>query len=820
MSEECREYADIIHLVWPDWEVVEKIGSGAFATVVRASRRNRIEGEKDSAIKIIRIPNDDSEWNQMLAEGKSAEQAEKYYQNVVDDSLKEIRAMEDLTGNTNIVSIFDYKVHKVQDRHIWYILIRMEYLEKVDTSVLSEKEIIRMGMDVCTALSICRKKNIVHRDVSLDNVFIHDGNYKLGDFGVAKVLEGTIGTMHSIAGKPLYMAPEVYNATLADTDIDSAAKVDIYSLGILLYRLSNNMKYPFEDPDQENTSAKERNLAFRRRVIDGEALPPPKNASPEFTEVILKASMANPGKRYESAEDMKKALAALIKGELPPPPPPRNKALLIIACVTAILAVCYLFLKPMLFPGWSEWSSWTETRQEITDPNQMQEETKGAIRWKAKRCPSCGWHYPVSYNTCPNPKCRNPVAEGQVVYAYSDDSASEPILGELGRKIDGSSFWFDGEVTLYRYRDKSREGKPEADQYCYKWYFSTYENSEDYPGITFTANGADEYIAVYADADRKNLIITDNQTGEMVTREAVVEDGVLKADYLNYTLEDGKLTERFGSSTWFYTREPQAQQIPYDISSIYEEKLKPEDYNGIWVVTKYGQMGAFVDAETMGLSGKAVIEDGRMTLTWTRDGVEKSEETVFDKELNRGRLYTVVNELTSIIVSMREEHTILLQGGLSQTQWVLRKENMIDEETVRLEAPDFEEAFAQRTDWTETDETRNELANLLFNTAVANGLDTANIKADGSFYLALIMGGNDSPVLICEGTGDYADGILTIGRGIPYQTQKPDIYYGWADHFTDKMLHPEQSVIEYEIEEVWKANVAGNRIWPVQINPE
>ena len=79
---------------------------------------------------------------------------------------------------------------------------------------------------------------------------------------------------------------------------------------------------------------------------------------------------------------------------------------------------------------------------------------------------------------------------------------------------------------------------------------------------------------------------------------------------------------------------------------------------------------------------------------------------------------------------------------------------------------------------------------------------------------------SSSVCLICEGTGDYADGILTIGRGIRYQTQKPDIYYGWADHFTDKIMHPEQSVIEYEVEEVWKANVAGNRIWPVQINPE
>ncbi len=232
---------EIIQQVWPDWEIRDTIGSGAFSTVYRASRRERIEGEKDYAIKVIRIPHDDSDWDRMLAEGKTPEQTEAYFQGFVDDSLREIQAMDALSGHTNIVNIFDYR--RVRDGNVWYILIRMELLQKVDAGNLTEEEAIRLGMDVCTALSICRKKNIVHRDVSLDNVFVHDGSYKLGDFGVAKVLEGTV--MQSIAGKPLYMAPEIYNATLVENDMDSAARVDIYSLGILLYRLTHQMNYPF-----------------------------------------------------------------------------------------------------------------------------------------------------------------------------------------------------------------------------------------------------------------------------------------------------------------------------------------------------------------------------------------------------------------------------------------------------------------------------------------------------------------------------------------------------------------------------------------------
>ena len=78
------EFTEIADIVWPDWEIVEKLGTGAFATVFRASRREKITGEKDSAIKIIRIPQDDTDWEQMLAEGKSVAQTGEYFQDSVD----------------------------------------------------------------------------------------------------------------------------------------------------------------------------------------------------------------------------------------------------------------------------------------------------------------------------------------------------------------------------------------------------------------------------------------------------------------------------------------------------------------------------------------------------------------------------------------------------------------------------------------------------------------------------------------------------------------------------------------------------------------
>ncbi len=500
MSGEYRDPAGIVRLVWPDWEAAEKLGSGAFATVVRASRRNKIPGEKDSAIKIIRIPAGDGDWGQLIAEGKRPEQVEEYFRSIVEDALKEIRAMEELNGNTNIVSIFDYKVHHIPEEHTWYILIRMEYLQKVDPSDLDEEKIIRLGTDVCTALGLCRKKNIVHRDVSLDNIFVHDDNYKLGDFGVAKVLEGVAVTMHSLAGKPLYMAPEIYNAALSDTDIDSAARVDIYSLGILLYRLSNHMRYPFEQPEGENVTAKERNQAFRRRVIEGETLPPPDQASPGLARVILKACDADPDRRYRSAEAMKADLVSLAEAPEPAPPAPacRKKKILPVAiaaiAAAVLIAAAFLFRLPAGSPGpgsgtdreaptdppresvslpvlgvsgelgvleetdeWSAWSDWYEKPPEEKEASpDRQEEIRERHEWKAVKCTYCRTNNPGGAATCSH--CGESLSRAPYVYAYSEDSLAQVVDYRPTREFNGEQYWYSRPITEYRYRTKASAG--------------------------------------------------------------------------------------------------------------------------------------------------------------------------------------------------------------------------------------------------------------------------------------------------------------------------------------------------------------------------
>ena len=348
------------------------------------------------------------------------------------------------------------------------------------------------------------------------------------------------------------------------------------------------------------------------------------------------------------------------------------------------------------------------------------------------------------------------------------------------------------------------------------WYYVSYE-TEDYPGVVFTADGGDLYFTLYTDG--KKLAMADYRYGRETLTEAAFEDGVLTAGFDRFTLENGNLVSRYEGVTEVYSGEPSGRQIPGDKSADYAKALRPEHYDGTWVITRYGMNNAYAGAETMGLSGKAVIRDGVMTLDWSRNGEDKHFEITFDRELNKGRLYTVVNGVVSYIVSLRADHTILLNVGLNQAQWVMKKENVIDESVVHVESPDFEKAFAGRESWTDTEEERNELAKLLLDTAAAGGLDPAVLRTDGPFYLALIGGETGFPAVVCEGTGEYAHYLLTAGRGVSQETGEPFVYYRWKDCFFTSLCYPDTSVAEQYRQDTLRI-VAGEETWPVRPGAE
>lgn len=307
--------------IFGSWHITENIGQGAYGQVYIIERRE-MGVVYQSALKAITIPQDQNEIKSIMSDGMTEVEVTNYYKTLVQNIVNEFILMSKLKGNSHIVSYEDHLLVEHEDDIGWDILIRMELLtplvEHTAHNTMDEREVIKLGIDLCKALEFCRKYDIIHRDIKPENIFIApSGDYKLGDFGVSKTVEKTkIGL--SRKGTYIYMAPEVYSGK------PYGATVDIYSLGVVMYKLLNNNRTPFMPEYPRPITYDDREEAFAKR-IKGEKIPSPQNGSEELKKIVLKACSYNSEERFHSAEEMRKALEVLFFKEYEAPKKSRNK---------------------------------------------------------------------------------------------------------------------------------------------------------------------------------------------------------------------------------------------------------------------------------------------------------------------------------------------------------------------------------------------------------------------------------------------------------------------------------------------------------------
>ena len=299
-------------VVFGNWTVEKEIGSGAFGTVYKI-KREEFGKVFYAAMKVLHIPQDKEEHKRLRSEGMDDASISTYYSQIAQDFVKEIELLSSLDGITNIV---DYKDHIIEtnDKMGYIIYIKMQLLTPVSNNLvnsdggvrfMSAEEVIKLGKDMCSALAVCEKKRIIHRDIKIDNIFLSEnGDYKLGDFGIARQLEATQGEM-SKKGTVLYMAPEVFRGENYDKT------VDIYSLGIVLYRLLNKNRAPFFPNYPAPIKFSDKEVANARR-LKGDVFPDIVGISAELNAVLKKACAFNASDRYQSADELKAALEGLV----------------------------------------------------------------------------------------------------------------------------------------------------------------------------------------------------------------------------------------------------------------------------------------------------------------------------------------------------------------------------------------------------------------------------------------------------------------------------------------------------------------------------
>ena len=308
------EYYKKYEPVFGKWYITKQLGAGSYGKVFEIQRTDALDGTVyRGALKAITIPSSPEELQSVLDEdGLDRQGASSYFRETVVALNREIALMNKVKGHSNIVSYEDHDVIEHTDGIGWDILIRMElltpisqYFKQFDT--IPRQAVLRLGIDLCRALEVCEKYSIIHRDIKPANIFISDtGDFKLGDFGVARTASASTGAS-TFAGTVNYMAPEVFRRE------KYTASVDTYSLGLVMYQLLNANRMPFYPPYPQPLTALAKERAHDRRLA-GEPLPDPVNASGPLADILRKACAPAPADRFASPTEMRLALEAVPNG--------------------------------------------------------------------------------------------------------------------------------------------------------------------------------------------------------------------------------------------------------------------------------------------------------------------------------------------------------------------------------------------------------------------------------------------------------------------------------------------------------------------------
>ena len=251
------------------YELVDELGAGGFGVVYRAHQALL---KRDVAIKFI-LP---------IHANKP-------------DFVRRFETEAELIArleHPHIVPIYDYW----RDPDGAYIVMRYiqgaNLRQKLTDDPLSEDQSVRIVEQIASALHFAHRHLVVHRDLKPENILIdNDGNAYLLDFGIAKDLAVAQDPNNDIGGTLMYAAPEQL------TGDPITAKVDLYSLGLLVYEmLTGNL------PHKRTTPHAIKQLQMDQDLPEDSTIPKP------IMEILRQATHSDPDQRFDSAMDFAEAL--------------------------------------------------------------------------------------------------------------------------------------------------------------------------------------------------------------------------------------------------------------------------------------------------------------------------------------------------------------------------------------------------------------------------------------------------------------------------------------------------------------------------------
>lgn len=248
-------------------------------------------------VKTISIPASQNQLDALLLTGacKDAAAAANYFQELADEVVREAKLLQQLSRLEGFLPYENWQIVPMEDNKLGYEVhllgtYKRSLQKYLQSNTMTHLGAVNLGLDLCAALSICRRSGYIHVDLKPSNIFLSgEREYRIGDLGFVKLKSMKYAALPT-KYRSSFTPPELHDemATLNPT-------VDIYAVGLILYMIYNNGQLPFED---HATTAQ---------------LPAPANADYEMAEIIMKACDPNPRNRWQTPIEMGQALAAYMQ---------------------------------------------------------------------------------------------------------------------------------------------------------------------------------------------------------------------------------------------------------------------------------------------------------------------------------------------------------------------------------------------------------------------------------------------------------------------------------------------------------------------------
>ena len=255
-----------------------------------AMRKN---SDEKYIVKIISVPASQTKLDALLLTGAypDKQSALAYFEQQANGIIDEKKILDNLAQLEGFVSFEDCQVVSMDDATGYDVYLLSAYkptLKRQNSrSPMTHLEAVNLGIDICSALSVCRRSGYMCVDLKPSNIYIcGDKEYRIGDLGFVK-LSGLKYASLPDKYRSEYTAPELEDAMASLNDT-----LDIYALGLILYQIFNGGELP--------------------SGADGK-FDAPAFADAEMSEIILKACDPNPVDRWHDPVEMGQAIVSYMQ---------------------------------------------------------------------------------------------------------------------------------------------------------------------------------------------------------------------------------------------------------------------------------------------------------------------------------------------------------------------------------------------------------------------------------------------------------------------------------------------------------------------------